>query len=175
MVSGPATVTGTTLTLTGAGVVTVRASQAGDANRNAAPDVDRAFTVTVNFNSWLLAKFTPAELADPNISGPNAVYGIDGLPNLVKYALGLEPKQNITSGLPAPSVQGSDWVYTYTRPSDRTDITYAVEFSTNLSTWTTAGVTHELVSSGGGNETWHAKYPLASAANCYFRLKVVQP
>ena len=45
IVSGPATNAGDTITLTGAGTVTVRASQAGNNNFNPAPDVDRSFTV----------------------------------------------------------------------------------------------------------------------------------
>jgi hypothetical protein len=46
VVSGPATVSGSTLTLTGVGTVTVRASQAGNASYSAAPNVDQSFTVT---------------------------------------------------------------------------------------------------------------------------------
>lgn len=46
VVSGPATVSGSTLTLTGVGTVTVRASQAGNASYSAAPNVDQGFTVT---------------------------------------------------------------------------------------------------------------------------------
>lgn len=45
IVSGPATISGSTVTITGVGSVTIRASQAGDANNNAAPDVDRSFNV----------------------------------------------------------------------------------------------------------------------------------
>jgi hypothetical protein len=46
IVSGPATISGNTVTLTGpTGTVTVRASQAGDVNYFAAPDVDRSFEV----------------------------------------------------------------------------------------------------------------------------------
>ena len=45
VVSGPAKVLGKTVTLTGAGAVTIRASQAGDAYYLAAPAVDRTFTV----------------------------------------------------------------------------------------------------------------------------------
>jgi hypothetical protein len=43
--SGPATLAGNNLTITGAGTVVVRASQAGNANYNAAPNVDQSFTV----------------------------------------------------------------------------------------------------------------------------------
>jgi hypothetical protein len=46
LVSGPATLSGSTLILTGAGSVIVRATQAGDANYNAASPIDRTITVT---------------------------------------------------------------------------------------------------------------------------------
>src|SRR5262249_33811786 len=45
MVSGPATIAGSTVTITGAGTVTVRAAQSGDTNWNAAANVDQSFTV----------------------------------------------------------------------------------------------------------------------------------
>ncbi|HKP37651.1 MAG TPA: carbohydrate-binding protein [Pyrinomonadaceae bacterium] len=45
VVSGPATVSGNSVTITGAGTVTVGASQSGDANYNAAADVDVSFNV----------------------------------------------------------------------------------------------------------------------------------
>ncbi len=43
--SGPAANSGSTMTITGAGTVVVRASQAGNASYNPAPDVDQSFTV----------------------------------------------------------------------------------------------------------------------------------
>ena len=43
--SGPASVNGTSVTITGAGLVTVSASQAGDQNWNPAPNVQQSFTV----------------------------------------------------------------------------------------------------------------------------------
>ena len=43
--SGPATISGSTITLTGTGTVVARASQAGNVNYAAAPDVDRSFSV----------------------------------------------------------------------------------------------------------------------------------
>ena len=43
--SGPATINGTTVTITGVGTVTVRATQGGNENYNAATAVDQSFTV----------------------------------------------------------------------------------------------------------------------------------
>jgi subtilisin-like proprotein convertase family protein len=174
IISGPATISDTTVTLTGAGTVLVRAAQDGNANYNPAPNVDQSFTVTPNFASWQASKFTSAELLNASVSGANAVYGLDGLPNLVKYALGLEPKTNVTTGLPAVTVVGSEWHFTYTRPSSVTDLVYAVQVSTDLVTWTTTGVTHVPVSSSGDFETWRGQYPL-TASNAFFRLNVTQP
>jgi len=45
IVSGPATLSGSTVTITGVGTVTVKAAQAGDSNYNAAPDAQQSFTV----------------------------------------------------------------------------------------------------------------------------------
>jgi alpha-tubulin suppressor-like RCC1 family protein len=171
VVEGPATLNGTTLTLEGAGTVTIRATQVGDATYAAAPSVERSFVITASFGSWRLAQFTEVELLDATVSGPAAVFGQDGLPNLVKYALGLDPKVNATDGLPEVTTSASDWVYTYTRPSSVTDVTYEVEVSTDLVTWTTEGVVHGRAEAGS-TETWQATYPVSLAANLYFRLKV---
>jgi uncharacterized delta-60 repeat protein len=177
LVEGPASLDGNILTLTGPGTVTIRATQAGNVAYLPAIAVERTFVVSeamTGFEAWQETHFTVGERADPVISGPNAIYGQDGLPNLVKYALGLNPKVNATSGLPEISVSSTHWVYTYTRPVARADLSYQVELSTNLTTWSTGGVVHELVNTEGDTQTWRASYPLASAANAYFRLRVQQ-
>ena len=46
IVSGPATILGSTFHISGAGNITVRASQAGDGNYNPAEDVDQSFNVS---------------------------------------------------------------------------------------------------------------------------------
>ena len=56
IVSGPATLGGGLITLTGTGIVTVRASQTGDANFAAAPVVDRSFTVTAPVAAAVVAR-----------------------------------------------------------------------------------------------------------------------
>ena len=65
-VTGPATVAGSTLTITGAGLVTVTASQAGNTDYAAATPVSQPFTVnqasqTVTFNT------IPAQVAGTSI------------------------------------------------------------------------------------------------------------
>ena len=169
--AGNAVLNNSSLTLTGTGLITVRASQAGNGTYAAAADVDQSFTVFANFDSWRKANFNAGELQNPSLSGDAAIYGQDGLPNLIKYALGLDPKQNAVSGLPNVTSNGTDWIYTYTRPVGLPDVLYSVEVSTDLLNWNTSGVIHEFVSTSGGIDTWHARYSL-STANVFFRLRV---
>ncbi len=59
VISGPATVSGSTLTITGAGTVTVKAMQAGNSNYAAAPPVSASFTVTVQPAPATIFSLTP--------------------------------------------------------------------------------------------------------------------
>ncbi|MDP1579613.1 MAG: M12 family metallo-peptidase [Candidatus Didemnitutus sp.] len=175
VLSGPATLNGDSLTLTGTGTVTVRASQAGDSTYEPAAPVDRSFTVAPSFASWQRVYFTAPELANSALSGPNASYATDGLPNLVKYALGLNPTQS--SSLAAVSevtASISEWIFTYTRPEAVTDLTYTVEYSLDLVNWSSVGVIQELVLRTGGQETWRGFVPRGVGANVYFRLRVTR-
>ncbi|MDP1579052.1 MAG: pectinesterase family protein [Candidatus Didemnitutus sp.] len=106
-----------------------------------------------------------ADTADPDA---------DGLTNLVEYALGLDPLTATNAGLPQLAANESEWTYTYTRPADRTDLTYAVEFSTDLANWTANGVTHERTATGT-TETWRGRVPLSTGPRVFFRLKLERP
>src|SRR5450631_3268957 len=62
VIYGPATVNGNTLTITGAGSVTVQASQAGNANYSAATPVSQTFTVNpANSSTALTSSLNPSE------------------------------------------------------------------------------------------------------------------
>jgi len=83
IVSGPATISGNSVTITGAGTVTVRASQSGDANWNAATSVDQSFAVakktvtgSITANSKTYDGTTAAMIASRTLSG---VIGADNL------------------------------------------------------------------------------------------------
>jgi hypothetical protein len=92
-----------------------------------------------SFAAWQAQKFTSAELADPTISGPNADPDHDGIPNLMEYALGLEPKSFASSGLPVPGQQqisGKNYLtLTFTKPRVIGDVQYTVLVSSDLKTW----------------------------------------
>ncbi len=128
----------------------------------------------VGFAAWQTANFTLSERGDASVSGPNADPDRDGVNNLVEYALGLDPKSASVSGLPQISVQGTEWWFTYARPSERPDVTYTVETSTNLTNWVTTGITHERTAAGT-TETWRARLNITAGQNAFFRLKVERP
>ena len=146
---------------------------AGGSLSNAVYSAAATLTVVYRFDAWQQERFGPLELADAAISGPAADPDGDGFVNLCEYALGLAPTSADTTGLPMVTTDDTHWIYTYTRPADRTDVAYTVEFSTDLATWGAPTVAPVLVSASGGVETWQAKEPLTSS-NAYFRLKVSQ-
>ncbi len=169
LVEGNALLEGNQLTLLGTGIVTIRATQPGDATHLAAEPVTRSFTVTPNFLSWQLDRFTPAEIENPALTGPNADFDRDGFSNLLEYALGLDPRVASNASTPTVAASASEWTFTYTRPADRSDVTYTVQASTNLTAWTDVTAT---CLSEGPTETWRANVALSTGANLFFRLKV---
>ncbi|WP_438480143.1 MBG domain-containing protein [Oleiharenicola lentus] len=174
VVSGPASVSGTTLTLTGFGTVTLRATQTGDANHEAATPVDQSFVVSSNYEVWRQGVFTAEELLNAAISGPNADPDHDGFANLVEYALGLEPKIPSTQNLPVVAFLQGEWTYTYSYSSDRADVLFLVEACTDLSAWTSVGVGGgSLIGSENGRDTVRVIYLGGSTNAVFFRLKVL--
>jgi hypothetical protein len=93
VVSGPASISGNTLTITGAGAVKVRASQAGDANYLAAPDADQTFNVL------------PATLT-LSADSASRVYG-DANPTFTGSIVGVQYSDNLTVMFTTTAVPGS--------------------------------------------------------------------
>jgi autotransporter-associated beta strand protein len=120
------------------------------------------------------ATYFGANYNNAAIAGANVIAAGDGLPNLVKYALGLAATTPSTTGITLTK-SGATWLFTYQRPAYRPDITYAVEVRPDLisGAWSSAGITHTRIATGE-IETWQASYP-AGAGATYFRLKITLP
>ncbi|MES2659820.1 MAG: metallophosphoesterase family protein [Verrucomicrobiota bacterium] len=63
----------------------------------------------------------------------------DGLSLLLEYALGGEADRNDSQLLPQGKIEGASFNYRYNRPHGRSDLTYQVLASANLSTWPLPG------------------------------------
>ena len=99
-------------------------------------------------------------LAGFGLSGGNAAltfdFDLDGISNLMEYALTLDPTFANPSGLPAATIKnysGTNYLsMTFTRSSVATDLTYTVQGSSDLINWS------NLASSVGGAATTGAGF-----------------
>jgi hypothetical protein len=104
----------------------------------------------------------------------------DGVPNLLEYALRTNP--SLASSVARPvaameTVSGTTYLtLTYDKETTRTDTTYSVQVSTDLSAgpagWT--DVTDSLTGSTGSIEHRKASVPLDGTRK-FLRLKITQP
>jgi len=87
------------------------------------------------FQSWQQQSFTVEQLALAAISGPHADANGDGTSNLHAYAFGLSPWVQIAGNQTVVGSENGYLTITFTRRTDPTDVTYAVEVSDDLVTW----------------------------------------
>ncbi len=104
-------------------------------------EVEVAPPATAGFERWRQEHFSPPELADPDVSGPDAAPAGDGIPNFVKYVLGLAPRA------PVPRRDLLKWALDpaggrvlclrlqYTQLAGLTEARVRVLASTNLRDW----------------------------------------
>jgi kumamolisin len=157
------TVENVTLAMAGDQFLCVATNAGGNVSTNPATLTVLAPTA---FTAWQQTYFTPAQMSNPAISGPNATPANDGLTNLLKYAFGLNPFVDGHPYLPQPTSANNQIVLSFT--ALQSDITYTVEASTDLVNWSTAGVT---VQTSGNQVT--ASYPLGTQP-VFLRIVVTQ-
>jgi|GEM_PF-372506 len=120
---------------------------------------------------WQRENFGTAWQTD-SMSGPQVVAAGDGLSNLVKYALGMPA--TVPGTIPA-AFAFSDHTcdFTYSRPSDRPNLIYRVEASTDLTSasWSADGLSNTRVAVGEP-ETWRASHS-STGDKIFFRLKLI--
>jgi hypothetical protein len=108
------------------------------------------------FGAWQSRYFNAAQLSSANISGDTATPAGDGITNLMKYALNLNPWLNGAQGLPqsgSVAVSGSNYLsLTYTKVIAATDVTYTPQVSSDLKTWNSGPSYTALVSSSNNGD-----------------------
>ena len=176
-----ATVSGNTVTPLRPGTTTITAGQAGDGNYLAASDVPEALTVQPTFSAYASQYFNQAQLADPTVSGPTANPAHDGMSNLLKYALGLDPTlPDAQSGAPVISTANGSLTLTFVRPPGLTGITYVPEVSGDLATWSsgpaaTQTVSTTLLDAQHEQVVVRDLVPISGTTKRFIRLEVKQP
>ena len=136
--------------------------------------------VKSQFAAWRAQKFTALELADWSYSGDAGQPAKDGISNLMKYALGLEPKTPSVSGLPdigEMTVGGKTYLtLTFTKLRDLTDIAYTVQVSGNLQSWQ-SGPGHTVRVDNATTDTaiYRDLTAIEDAPRRFIRLNVTRP
>ena len=132
------------------------------------------FVAAQSFSGWRSQNFTPAELADPLISGPLADPNSRGIVNLVRFALYLSPKQPDAQNLPSAGTASGFVTLTYRRLVGASTVQYLVQESTVLSGgFSGATVNSETILSDDGTvQTVRANVPMGGAQK-FLRLNVI--
>ena len=96
-----------------------------------------------------------------------ADFDLDGLPNLLEYAFGLNPTQGVSRALPVPQVNGSNYVVSFTQPVGVSGVTYGAEWSTTL-----APVSWVSIPNTGTAPQYTFSLPLSGNTRVFVRLRL---
>jgi len=132
-------------------------------------------TASTPWKTWVTSTFSADEAQDPTVSGPLATPAGDGITNLLKYALNANPKASTPDLLPALALDGDNITFTYRQNNAATDLTYVVDQSQDLTTWTTASPCTTVLSDDGVTRHLQATFPRGTATKLLLRLRVVTP
>ena len=128
---------------------------------------------------WKQNCFTAQQLGNSSASGDAASPAGDGVPNLMKYALGMNPNVNSRVGLPVygtTSTSGTAyWTFTYSKVDSVSDITFHPEWSNDLSSWSSTGLIEQVLSDNGTVQQVQDSIPAGAAKSLFFRLRVSRP
>jgi hypothetical protein len=142
------------------------------------PALEVAAASPTGYASWAIQAETTLGLTPGTIAAnPAGDWAGNGVPNLIKYALGLSPRADSTGSLPAPVVSNGQLVLNYVRDLSKSDVNLRAEASSDLKNWYFAGQAGSLVSlsdsvesSAGSLENCRASVPIASSP-VYLRLR----
>jgi hypothetical protein len=122
------------------------------------------------FAGWQAARFSADQLTDAATVGATARPAGDTLPNLLKYALGLDPWTKIAGAGVRVVAEGGLMRLIYARPVGLSDVTWNVEVSEDGQTW--SPVPQAIVAPGAAKDTVEAS--VAAAPRRMLRLRVTR-
>ncbi len=122
--------------------------------------------------AWHLENF--GDETSEEITGPQADPDDDRLPNLLEYALGLDPFASDAPGFD-PAFADNRLSITYPRNIVATDAPLTAQWSDDLQTWRTDGITHEVLSEENGRRTVRSTAPAGGDGRRFMRLHAVSP
>lgn len=125
--------------------------------------------------SWHLAKFG-ATANNEAIRGDNIDPDLDGIVNLIEYALGLEPLFASTAGLPIANGTGAYLTLSVPKNPGAIDVSFSVQVNgdlTNAAGWSAAGTT--ILQNTATRLEVRDNVPISGANHRFMRLQVTRP
>ena len=135
--------------------------------------------VALKFEDWRALFFPePAEFADPAVSGPAAAPFGDGLPNLLRYALGVVDPADAAQLHPYLKI-GDDDVRLFRFPFDPalSDVTYLVEATYDVADWSAPEILFDSTATAlvPDVDGWlDVVDPTPPAPRRFYRLRIIQ-
>jgi hypothetical protein len=130
-------------------------------------------TPVQTFSQWIAAAFPG--VTNTNVIGLTAEPEGDGVPNLMKYFMGINP----ATGTAAPvtcALDGEGNVDLYFRMSKNlTGVSYSINESTNLNTWTSTGLQGSVAADMGSYYNMKMSVPIAGDTELFLQLSVSSP
>ncbi len=135
------------------------------------------------YAGWKNQVFSPAERANPAISGPEISHNPAALSNLLAFALNLNPRDPALAQLPQPltlTMEGQSFAaLRFRRWKNAPGLTYSLQIARppDATSWESTGLLTESIDGGDGTETitLRAPLPLQAAPRQLLRLKVSLP
>jgi autotransporter-associated beta strand protein len=126
------------------------------------------------YNHWLGTYFG-ANTTNPALVADTANPAGDGIPNLMKYALGLNPSIPSVTGLPTPSTATGYLLFTFTKVKSATDILYQPLWSNDLHNWSSTGITESILSDNGTTQQIQVQVPDSTDKSKFIKLQITRP
>lgn len=146
------------------------------------PGADEPVVTPITFAQWQPTYFSPAEIGDPNIGGPSADPDRDGLPNVMEFASGSNPrlpdgKNVIGVELEKDGNAGPFLTLRYRRLTGVQGLQFHGDTAATPDAWTLDGAVPvgAPVKNGDGTETWKLRDTIESTAvgQRFIRLRIV--
>jgi hypothetical protein len=134
-------------------------------------------TVTIQVkpvNAWRYAMF--GALANTAQASDTASWSGAGIPNLIAFALNMDPF-NLNPGLlPSAGSSSNDLTLTYIPNGAATDLTYSVQASSDLVHWSTTNIqpASNPPTAPPGSVTYRYNVPISSGSSVFMRLNVTR-
>jgi hypothetical protein len=142
--------------------------------------ITNTITTISPVDSWRSQYFGSS--ANSGAAADTSSYIGDGVANLIKYALGLNPTLPVSSGLPEAKIMNNRLAITFNRMKSATDIVYEVQASGDLFGWGNSTVIWSSTSTaytGGTNDsesvTVQDTVPADAANQRFMRLQISRP